>query len=211
MPINLKSYTDPKRTAILVCDSDEYHLATSGPVAIPELRDVALRRGIIPKMAKLIHAARRADAKVFYRRMARWPDNAGAMHNTPLGRALERGGGPDLTHGAKATQIIPELAPQPGDFFYEISHGAMTSFHDSGLDSLLRNMGIETVIPLGVSVNVAIVGAAIEAVNRNYKCIVPVDCVAGVPEDYGDAVLQHTIRALAVVTGSESIAAAWGA
>ena len=87
MPIDLKSYTDPKTTAILVCDSDEYHLAPTGPVAIPELRDVALRKGIIPKMAKLNDAARRAGAKVFYRRMARWPGNAGAMAAEPVGPA----------------------------------------------------------------------------------------------------------------------------
>lgn len=209
MPIDLKTYTDPKKTAILVCDSDKYHLAKSGRVAIPELRDVAFQQGIIPKMAAFNDAGRRAGAKIFYRRMLRWPNNAGAIHNTPMARALAKSGSADLTLGSESLDIIPDLAPQPGDFYYEISHGAMTSFHDSGLDSLLRNMGIETVIPTGVSINVAIVGATIEAVNRNYKCIVPADCVAGVPADYGDAVLQHTIRALAIVTNSEQITSAW--
>ncbi len=211
MPIALKTYTNPKKTAILVCDSDNYHLAKSGPVAIPELRDIAFQRGIIPKMAALNDAARHAGGKIFYRRMLRWPNSAGAIHNTPMARALAKTNSADLTLGSKSLEIIPDLAPQPGDFFYEISHGAMTSFHDSGLDSLLRNMGIETVIPIGVSINVAIVGATIEAVNRNYKCIVPMDCVSGVPADYGDAVLQHTIRALAIVTSSEQIASAWNA
>ena len=210
MPINLGDYTSPSRTAILVAECDEYHLGKDVPAPLLQLAAVAAKKGIVPRIAKLNAAARLAGAHVFYRLMARRPGNEGAVNVTRMAQALERSGGPSMVAGSPALEVVPELTPLPGDFTFTITHGAMTSFQDSGLDSLLRNTGIETVIPVGVSMNVAIIGAVIEATNRNYKCIVPTDCVAGFPEEYGDMILQHTIRGLAALTTAEQLAQTWG-
>jgi hypothetical protein len=39
--------------------------------------------------------------------------------------------------------------------------------------------------------------------------VVPQDCAAGDPPEYGDQVLRYTIRNLAYVTDSETIAEIW--
>ena len=88
------------------------------------------------------------------------------------------------------------------------AHG-MTAFNESGLDSFLRASGVRTVIPTGVSVNIAITGATMEAVNRGYHVIIPTDCVAGDPPSYAQEALRYCLRNLAFLTTAEDIAAIW--
>ncbi|HYD48121.1 MAG TPA: isochorismatase family protein, partial [Terriglobales bacterium] len=87
-------------------------------------------------------------------------------------------------------------------------HG-VTPFHGTELDSLLRNMKIETVVATGVSVNVAITGLTMEAVNNGYQVVIPRDAVAGTPDEYVDSVLQHTLRLLATISTAEEIGRMW--
>jgi nicotinamidase-related amidase len=47
----------------------------------------------------------------------------------------------------------------------------------------------------------------IEAVNRGFDVVVPTDCVAGYPLDYGKLVLERTI---ATLTSSSALVEAWG-
>jgi nicotinamidase-related amidase len=62
---------------------------------------------------------------------------------------------------------------------------------------------------VGVSLNVAIVNLAFDAVNLGYQVVIPRDAVAGTPVEYGDAVLEHTLPMVATVTDVDSIVAAW--
>ena len=45
----------------------------------------------------------------------------------------------------------------------------------------LRNLGVRVLVVTGVSVNLGVLGACIEAVNLGYQVAVPTDAVAGVP------------------------------
>ena len=81
----------------------------------------------------------------------------------------------------------------------------------TSLDTALRNEGVTTIVATGVSLNVAVLGLVIEAVNRAYQVVVPRDAVCGVPADYADAVLNNTVSLLATVTTTSEILDIWGA
>ncbi len=77
------------------------------------------------------------------------------------------------------------------------------------LDAVLRNMGVTTVIGVGVSVNVAITNFAMDAVNASYQFVLPRDAVAGVPREYADAVIDNTLKLLTTVTTTDAVIEAW--
>ncbi len=55
-------------------------------------------------------------------------------------------------------------------------------------------------VATGVSVNLGVLGLAIEAVNLGYRVVVPRDTVAGLPEEYADAVLDNTFPLITTLT-----------
>jgi nicotinamidase-related amidase len=80
---------------------------------------------------------------------------------------------------------------------------------DTGLDPLLRNLGVTTLVIGGVSLNVGVTNLAMDATNRGYDVVVPRDCCAGIPASYGEAVLEHTLANLAWITTSDELCALW--
>ena len=107
-----------------------------------------------------------------------------------------------------AGAILPELGPDPRDAVAPRDHG-LTIFHETGLDAELRAAGIRTVVLTGVSVNIAITGAAIEAVNRGYTVVIPSDCVAGFPPAFASDALRYSLRNLAYLSTAQQISEVW--
>src|SRR5690606_26223753 len=104
--------------------------------------------------------------------------------------------------------VVAPLTPGPDDVVIRREQG-LTGFLGTGLDMYLRNTGVDTVILTGISLNIAVLGTAIEAMNLGYWVVVPRDCVASDPPEYADHVLRNTIRNIALVTDAASIAAHW--
>src|SRR5439155_22967656 len=77
------------------------------------------------------------------------------------------------------------------------------------LEPVLRNMGVSTVVAVGVSVNIAIQNLAFDAVNNGYQVVIPRDAVAGVPADYADAVLDNTLSLVATLTTTGDLVSVW--
>jgi nicotinamidase-related amidase len=48
-----------------------------------------------------------------------------------------------------------------------------------------------------------------DAVNLGYQFVMPRDAVAGIPEDYAEQVLDHTISLLATLPSTDDVLAAW--
>ena len=77
------------------------------------------------------------------------------------------------------------------------------------LDPILRNLGVGTIVGVGVSINVGMTNLAFDAVNRGYQIVIPRDAVAGVPSDYAQAVLENTLHIVATLTSTAAVLRAW--
>ena len=79
------------------------------------------------------------------------------------------------------------------------------------LDPLLRNLGVTTIVGVGVSVNVGMTNFVMDAVNLGYQFVLPRDAVAGLPAGYADAVIDNTLALLATLTATAEVCAGWQA
>ena len=89
-------------------------------------------------------------------------------------------------------------------------HG-VAPFVGTGLDPMLRSLGVQTVVLIGGSLNVGIVGAAVEAIDFGYRVVIPRDAVVGVPREYTEMMFEHTLKLLARLTTVDELIAAWAA
>ncbi len=79
------------------------------------------------------------------------------------------------------------------------------------LDAILRNLGVSTIVVVGVSLNIAIPNVAMDPVNAAYRVVVPRDAVAGIPTEYGEAVIANTLSLLATITTTDELLNIWKA
>jgi nicotinamidase-related amidase len=61
----------------------------------------------------------------------------------------------------------------------------------------------------GVSLNVAIPSLAFEAVNLGYRVVIPRDAVAGVPPEFADDVLEHSLSLVTEIVTSDEVVSTW--
>ncbi|MBI1817326.1 MAG: isochorismatase family protein [Deltaproteobacteria bacterium] len=206
MPVDLKELLNPAHSALLLMECQEGVIGSGGAGRLNALADAVARHGTIAQIARVLAAARAAKVPVFYLTIARRADNAGATANCLL-LALGRKGDP-LLPGSPRQAIVNALAPIDGEFVLNRFHG-VTPFHAGELDQLLRNLGVKTVVATGVSMNIGIPGMTIEAVNCGYQVVIPRGAVTGTPDEYVDAVFEHTLRLLATITTVDEVVAAW--
>jgi nicotinamidase-related amidase len=201
---SLLDLLDPASTALV---TQECQGGVIGPQAgLPMLADEAGREAI-PNIATLLDAARVAGVSVVHCLMQKRPDNRGSNTNARLfmaGKSFSA----DLTPGSPGASVLPEFGPDPSDLILTRTHGVgpMTG---TDLDPVLRNLGIKTIVGVGVSVNIAIQNFVMDAVNRGYQFVLPRDAVAGFPREYADAVIDNTLALLTTVTTTEAVVNAW--
>ena len=71
-------------------------------------------------------------------------------------------------------------------------------------------LGLSTIVATGVSVNVAIPSLVMDAVNAAYQVVLPRgDAVAGVPRNYADQMINHSLALLSTVTTTWELLDAW--
>lgn len=134
-------------------------------------------------------------------------DRRGTPTNAPLLAALARVPG-HLEDGTEAVDPVPELGDTSADLVSWRRHG-LTPFTGTDLDPLLRSLGVEHLVVIGVSLNVGVLGACCSAVDLGYRVAVPTDTVVGVPVDYGDSVLEHSLAPLVTCTTTDDLVAKW--
>ncbi|MEX2459317.1 MAG: cysteine hydrolase [Actinomycetota bacterium] len=179
------------------------------PAVFPALADTARASGMIDNCGRLAKAARAAGVTVAHVVAVRRPDGRGANTNARV-FAAARKSAVSLEPGSEATKVVPEIGVEPGDFLIERHHG-LGPMHGTDLDPILRNAGVTTIVGVGASVNVGMTNFAMDAVNLGYQFVLPRDAVAGVPADYADQVIEHTLSYLATVVTTEDLVRAWEA
>jgi nicotinamidase-related amidase len=179
-----------------------------GAMTMVEYRDVRddLARnvrdgGTIPAIARLADGFRSAGLPVVHSHLAPRSDWSGFSVHSVLEAVLKKTD--RVRQGHPGSDSHPDLPPQPGDYLVRRPTG-MTSFYGTEIDPLLRANGIDTVVIVGVSINVAVFGSTLEAVNRGYNVVVPTDCVAGVGSG-AQVLLTDIYPVLATITDSAAV------
>src|ERR1700756_4504773 len=193
----------PEHTAIV---TQECQGAVIGPHAgLAQLAEEA-RRVALPNIVRLLPAARAAGVRVVHCLVQRRPDGLGSNHNAKI-FSLGRGE-VDIVPGTQGAAVLPELGPEPTDLVLSRWHG-VGPMGGTDLDAVLRNLDVSTIVVIGVSLNIAIPNLVMDAVNAAYRVIVPRDAVAGVPAEYGTAVIDNTLSLLATITSTDELLQTW--
>jgi nicotinamidase-related amidase len=203
MPLDLSPYLAPAQTAIAVFECQENVIGKGS--RLPTLVAAVERAGMLPRLANLLVHARSKGVFVVFCNADLRADGLGRAI-TPLTERQARA--PQPSGNVADTSVVSALGQQPGDVVIGRQHG-MSGFHGTSLDPFLRSRGVRTLLVAGVSLNIGVVGTALEAVNHGYRVIIPSDCVAGDPPEYGEQVLRYTLKNLCWVASSDAVIAAW--
>jgi nicotinamidase-related amidase len=192
----------PTSTALVIVECQGGTVGADS--ALPELKAAAAPA--LPVIGRLAQAARKAGARVVH--LTYVPAFGGLSTNkvTPLQQAI----GP-LNAGWTAERggnVVDEIGLEPGDLVLTRSSG-MSPTHSTELFAVLRNVGVQTVVLVGVSLNVAIPSATVELGDEGFTVVIPRDGVAGTPPEYGMSVLRYSLRFLATITTADDVIRAW--
>ncbi|MFQ6065559.1 MAG: cysteine hydrolase family protein, partial [Candidatus Bathyarchaeia archaeon] len=117
---------------------------------------------IIPNIKKLIQTARKADVPVIYSNDA----------HLPVDSELHKWGGHAMK-GTEGAEVIPQLKPSGGD--YVLEKRTYSGFFETGLDLLLRDMDVDTIVLTGLHTNICVRHTAADGFFRGYRIVVPKD------------------------------------
>jgi nicotinamidase-related amidase len=93
-------------------------------------------------------------------------------------------------------RMVEHLEPEPDDYF--VLKPKHSAFFSTTLDTLLTYLGARTLILAGVAGNICVFFSANDAFMRDYRLIVPEDCIASnttAENDYALAQMRQILRA----------------
>lgn len=139
--------------------------------------DAQFRAHTLPAAQRALAAARRGGLEVIHTVIA----NLTADGRLDYGRC-----GMGFAPGSRATQVIAELAPWPDELV--LSKSSSSPFSSTSLDYLLRNIGIRTLVVMGLLTDQCIDHTVKDAADRGYRVVCLSDaCQAETPERHAAA------------------------
>lgn len=193
---------DLARSAMLVIDMQNDFCAAGGWLDHIGVDIAPARRPIAP-LQRLLPVLRKAGVPILWVNWGNRPDrlnlSPALLHvykpvgqGVGLGDPLPGNGAPVLEKGSWAAAIVDELEPAATDI--RIDKYRMSGFWDTPLDSILRNLGVSTLMFGGVNLDQCVLCTLQDANFLGYDCILVEDCAATTSPDYCRAASLYNIK-----------------
>jgi nicotinamidase-related amidase len=165
---------------------------------------------VIPNTRLLLDGFRAAGRRVVFTRHGPLLADGSDMVERRRRRdreALAETGTPALWHrGTFEHEVVADLAPAPGELV--LDKNTSSAFSSTGIEWLLRNMDVETLVLVGVATDMCVETTARDAADRGFNVIVVEDATATFFEHHHRAALSAFARVFGQVWNSERVLAA---
>lgn len=207
---------DWKRAALLVIDMQNYGCNPDVGLPLmlseryPEIAGYYLPRVTevaVPNARRLLDGFRAAHRPVVFTRhgplLADGSDMIARRRRRDV-EALERTGTPALWHrGTFEHELIAGLAPVAGELV--IDKNTSSAFNSTGIEWLLRNLEIETLVVAGMATDMCVETTARDAADRGFNVIVVEDATATFFEHHHRAALSGFARVFGQIWDTETV------
>jgi biuret amidohydrolase len=166
---------DPTRTAVLVIDMQRDFLEPGAPVATPGGLE------LVPRINRLTARARERGIPVIFTQEMHRADKS------DFGIELEFEP-PHCLEGSAGLELVDALEVMPADYRI-VNKRRYDAFLGTDLESLLRNLGVESLLVVGVCTDICVTSTVQHARNLDFRCYVLRDCVAGTTAERHEAAL----------------------
>jgi nicotinamidase-related amidase len=183
---------DTTTTALLLVDLQNDNAHPDGAYASFGAADHAREQDLVAHVRQLLDWARENSMPVIHNRIVFYPGGNFGGANAPIFRMI----GPEsLKLGSWGADALEGLEAMPNEPV--LIRNRMSSFNGTGLDVLLRNAGVTTVVVAGVWTNMAVEHTVRDAADHGYRSILVTDATSSINADWHDAALNYALTNIA--------------
>jgi len=193
------------KSALIIVDMQNMFLHPKGTFGSRGI-DLSGANQIIKPISDIAGACRKNRIPVFYARHTfrrNFPDRSKMYVELMYSRqGKEPTGG--LLSDSWESAIVDELAPLPDDILIDAKH-LFSCFHQTDLELVLRNLGVETIFFTGVTTSICVETSIRDAFHRDFRCVLVEDCTWEKVPEMADATKRFIAMHFGYLTTSQDL------
>lgn len=192
---------DTKKTALLIVDLQNDNLAKGGKFEGSGAVEHAAKQNVVENIKSIADKARTVGVPVFHNLFVVEEGAKGIGDRAPIFRAIAEAG--SIVRGTWGAAPVEGMEPKKGDFVIEKYR--MSAFNGTTLDTILRGLGIETIIVTGVWTNMAVEHTCRDGADHGYNVVIATDGTSTINEEWQEAALNYAMNNIATKMTTEEL------